>query len=60
MLYAATAPDAQGGDYYGPNGLLGLKGNPKKVKSTRRSCNETVARKLWEVSEELTKVIYPI
>jgi NAD(P)-dependent dehydrogenase (short-subunit alcohol dehydrogenase family) len=30
-LYAATAPDIQGGDYYGPDGWLGLRGYPTKV-----------------------------
>ena len=50
-LYAAVADDVQGGDYYGPNGFLELRGYPKKVGSNARSRDETVARRLWAVSE---------
>jgi len=57
-LYAATAPDVGGGDYYGPDGWLELRGHPIKVKSSDRSYDEAVAAKLWEVSEELTGVQY--
>jgi hypothetical protein len=57
-LYAATAPDVQGGDYIGPDGLGELKGHPKKVSSNRRSHDTAVAAKLWEVSEQLTGVRY--
>lgn len=55
-LYAATAPDVIGGDYYGPDGFLELKGNPKKVRSSKRSQDHYVAAKLWAASEELTGV----
>ena len=57
-LYAATAPDVQGGDYYGPDGLLELRGHPTKVKSSELSYDLTVAAKLWTASEELTGVHY--
>ncbi len=60
-LYAATSPDVKGGDYFGPSGLIsGLIGlrRPVKVQSSERSHDKTVARKLWEVSEELTGVTY--
>ena len=57
-LYAAAAPDVQGGDYYGPNGWLGLRGHPIKVPSSDSSYDTVVAAKLWTVSEELTGVRY--
>jgi NAD(P)-dependent dehydrogenase (short-subunit alcohol dehydrogenase family) len=57
-LYAATAPDAQGGDYYGPGSWGGLRGHPAKVQSSGRSYDTAVAAKLWTVSEELTSVRY--
>jgi NAD(P)-dependent dehydrogenase (short-subunit alcohol dehydrogenase family) len=57
-LYAATAPDAQGGSYYGPRGWGGLRGSPTKVKSSDRSYDADVAARLWTVSEELTGVKY--
>jgi NAD(P)-dependent dehydrogenase (short-subunit alcohol dehydrogenase family) len=57
-LYAATAPDVQGGDYYGPRGWGGLRGCPIKVQSSDRSYDTAVAARLWAVSEELTGVRY--
>jgi NAD(P)-dependent dehydrogenase (short-subunit alcohol dehydrogenase family) len=57
-LYAATAPDVQGGGYYGPDGWGGLRGCPTKMRSSERSYDTAVAAKLWAVSEELTGVRY--
>jgi NAD(P)-dependent dehydrogenase (short-subunit alcohol dehydrogenase family) len=57
-LYAATAPDVQGGEYYGPDGWFGLRGYPTKEKSSDNSYDTGVAAKLWTVSEELTCVRY--
>lgn len=57
-LYAATAPDVQGGDYYGPDGWQEFRGYPAKVQSSDRSHDTAVAAKLWTVSEELTNVRY--
>jgi NAD(P)-dependent dehydrogenase (short-subunit alcohol dehydrogenase family) len=58
ILRAATDPDAEGGEYYGPGGFLGMRGRPVVVRSHRRSYDEDVARRLWAVSEELTGVRY--
>jgi NAD(P)-dependent dehydrogenase (short-subunit alcohol dehydrogenase family) len=57
-LYAATAPDVQGGDYIGPNGIGELWGYPKKVQSNARSHDREVAARLWKISEEATGVVY--
>jgi NAD(P)-dependent dehydrogenase (short-subunit alcohol dehydrogenase family) len=57
-LYAATAPEVQGGDYIGPGGLLKMRGYPRKVKANDAAYNEADAAKLWQVSEELTGVHY--
>jgi NAD(P)-dependent dehydrogenase (short-subunit alcohol dehydrogenase family) len=57
-VYAATSPHVHGGDYIGPDGFLGQKGFPKKVKSNSRSRDQAVAARLWAVSEELTGVGY--
>ena len=56
MLYAATSPDVRGGDYLGPDGLLGQGGFPIKARSSARSHDQAVAARLWAVSEELTGV----
>jgi NAD(P)-dependent dehydrogenase (short-subunit alcohol dehydrogenase family) len=58
-LYAATAADVWGGDYYGPGGWLELRGYPIKVQSSDRSHDTAVAARLWKISEELTGVRYP-
>jgi NAD(P)-dependent dehydrogenase (short-subunit alcohol dehydrogenase family) len=58
QLYAATAPEAESGRYYGPDGLFEMKGAPRPVKRTRRAWDEAAAKRLWAVSEELTKVSY--
>ena len=55
-LYAATSPDAKGGGYYGPTGMMELKGPPGAARISVKAKDETVARRLWEVSEELTGV----
>jgi NAD(P)-dependent dehydrogenase (short-subunit alcohol dehydrogenase family) len=57
-LYAAFSPDAVAGAYYGPRGLFGWRGYPKRVGSSRRSHDEQVAARLWDVSEALTGVVY--
>jgi NAD(P)-dependent dehydrogenase (short-subunit alcohol dehydrogenase family) len=57
-LYAATSPDVQGGDYFGPNSWMQLRGHPKMVRSSKRSYDEALASKLWEISEEITGVQY--
>jgi hypothetical protein len=57
-LYAATSPDARGGDYIGPDGFMENNGHPKKTTSTARSHDRQAAARLWEVSEQLTAVRY--
>ncbi len=57
-LYAATMPDVQGGDYYGPGGMGEMRGHPVKAQSSEASHDEATAVKLWQVSEELTGVAY--
>ncbi|UCG25705.1 MAG: SDR family NAD(P)-dependent oxidoreductase [Chloroflexota bacterium] len=55
-LYAATAPEIQGGDYCGPSRFVETVGPPKKVKSNGSSHDAAVAARLWTVSEEMTGV----
>jgi NAD(P)-dependent dehydrogenase (short-subunit alcohol dehydrogenase family) len=58
-LRAATDPAATGGAYYGPDGLMQMTGYPVLVRSTGRSQNAEVQRRLWAESEKLTGVSYP-
>ena len=55
-LYAATAPDAEGGAYYGPDGLMELRGYPTRVATSDAALDFEAAERLWRVSEELTGV----
>jgi NAD(P)-dependent dehydrogenase (short-subunit alcohol dehydrogenase family) len=57
-LFAAGAAEVRGGDYIGPGGMLEMSGHPVKVESNARSHDVDVARRLWEVSEQLTGVRY--
>jgi NAD(P)-dependent dehydrogenase (short-subunit alcohol dehydrogenase family) len=58
VLYAATASDVLGGDYFGPGSLFGLRGYPVKTHSNAASHDLQAAARLWSVSEELTAVHY--
>jgi len=57
-LRAATDPDACGGQYYGPDGLTGVRGHPTTVHSSAYSHRADVAAQLWAVSEDLTGVSF--
>jgi NAD(P)-dependent dehydrogenase (short-subunit alcohol dehydrogenase family) len=59
-LRAATDPDVEGGQYYGPDGLAEQRGHPKLVSSSAQSHDEDLQHRLWTVSEELTGVTYPV
>ncbi len=57
-LYAAVA-DVPGDSYVGPSGFLEGRGAPKLVGRSARAHDAEAARRLWEVSEELTGVAFP-
>ena len=58
LLRAAVDEDSQGGEYYGPGGFQEFRGYPLQVQSSEASHNEMEARRLWEISEELTGISY--
>jgi len=39
ILRAATDPEAAGGDYFGPNGFLQMRGSPKRIDMVNRAQN---------------------
>ena len=57
---AALDESAQGGEYYGPDSLIQMRGNPIRVKSNKRSHNIEDAKKLWNFSEQLTNLKFDI
>lgn len=59
-LRAAVDPAVEGGDYFGPDGFGEQRGHPVKVDSSSRSKDDAAASRLWELSQQLTSVTYPI
>lgn len=59
-LYAATMPDVNGGEYFGPDGFSQVRGYPTRVTPRFNQIwrDRETARRLWQVSEELTGVHY--
>jgi NAD(P)-dependent dehydrogenase (short-subunit alcohol dehydrogenase family) len=59
-LRAAADPAAHGGEYYGPGGRGELRGYPRLVASTERARDVEAQQRLWQESERLTDVSYPV
>ena len=58
-LYAAVA-DIPGNSFAGPSGPMEWRGGAKLVKRTAAAEDMDVARRLWEISEQLTDVRFPL
>jgi NAD(P)-dependent dehydrogenase (short-subunit alcohol dehydrogenase family) len=58
-LYAATSVDARPSGYYGPSGTFELIGPPGNARISKRALDQEVAARLWDVSEQLTGVVFP-
>jgi NAD(P)-dependent dehydrogenase (short-subunit alcohol dehydrogenase family) len=58
-LYAAVA-DIPGNGFAGPEGFMEQRGAPKLVGRSAAAQDMDVARRLWDVSEELTGVRFPL
>ena len=56
LLYAATAPEIVSGDYVGPDGFGEIRGYPRKVSCSSAARDPVSARRLWDISEQLTGV----
>jgi hypothetical protein len=52
-LYGATQ-DIPGACYVGPDGIFHFRGYPVIHKPSRRALNTDMAKRLWDVSAELT------
>ena len=60
QLYAATAPGVQGGQFFGPAGFQEFRGEVTEVEAVPEAHDAEIGRRLWEVSEELTGVEFPL
>jgi NAD(P)-dependent dehydrogenase (short-subunit alcohol dehydrogenase family) len=58
-LYAALA-EIPGNSYAGPEGFTEMRGPAKLVGRSKAAKDEAVARRLWEVSEQLTGARFPL
>jgi NAD(P)-dependent dehydrogenase (short-subunit alcohol dehydrogenase family) len=58
-LYAAVA-DVPGNSFAGPGGFMEQRGAPKLVGRSKAAQDADVARRVWDVSEELTSVRFPL
>jgi NAD(P)-dependent dehydrogenase (short-subunit alcohol dehydrogenase family) len=57
-LYAATSAEARAGLFYGPKGPGHTGGAPAEQKLFSRLRSEDEARRVWQVSEELTGAVF--
>ena len=60
ILRAAADPAAIGGQFYGPGGVAQLWGDARAVRSSGASHDAELARRLWDESEALTEVEFPV
>ena len=58
IVRAATDPEAEGGQYYGPQWMV--QGSPHLETPSHRARNVDDARRLWARSEELTGVAFDL
>ncbi|EUA30937.1 hypothetical protein I552_9981 [Mycobacterium xenopi 3993] len=59
VLYAAVAPQAEGGAFYGPRGCYeAFGGGVTAAKVPAQARSDADCRRLWEISEQLTGVSY--
>ncbi|QSY51389.1 MULTISPECIES: oxidoreductase [Streptomyces] len=58
QLYAAASPHARGGQFIGPDGRNEAKGHPTLVQPAESATDPETARRLWDLSEQLTGVRY--
>ena len=59
-LYAATSDEVVANGYYGPHGWMQMRGHPVAVESTDAAKEVETARRLWEMSEEMTGVRFDL
>jgi NAD(P)-dependent dehydrogenase (short-subunit alcohol dehydrogenase family) len=60
IVHAATSPDATGGDYWGPGGLLEFRGAPARVRAADEVRSRAVGGALWSAAERLTGVRFDV
>jgi NAD(P)-dependent dehydrogenase (short-subunit alcohol dehydrogenase family) len=59
ILFAAAAPEARGGAYYGPAGRGEIRGKPGPARIFPQAADAEAGRQLWALSQSLTGVSAP-
>jgi NAD(P)-dependent dehydrogenase (short-subunit alcohol dehydrogenase family) len=59
-LYAAVDPAAESGKLYGPDGFGEMRGYPTELQPVASARNEETARRLWEISVQLTGIAWEL
>jgi protochlorophyllide reductase len=57
QLYAGTAPDVKGGEFYGPR-WIHVRGYPHLIRANKLAYNREDSARLWQISEDLSGVHY--
>lgn len=55
-LFAASAPSAEPGGYYGPDRLGETRGHPARARIPPQALDGAVAARLWDVSEDMAGI----
>ncbi len=58
IILAADNDNVSGGDYYGPGGFLEIGGKPDRARINPKARDMELAKRLWDVSEQMTGVHY--
>ncbi len=58
IVHAARDEGVHGGDYWGPSGLLEIRGEPARARINPVAHDVGLAKRLWRLSETLTGVSY--
>lgn len=59
-VLCAAGPEAEPGGYYGPTGFQDMIGPVDRARIARPARDDEAARRLWEESEKLTGVSWPV
>lgn len=59
-LFAVTAPNVQGGDFFDPSGFGYMRGYPALEVPDEKSASPSAATKLWAFSEMLAKLSFEV
>ncbi len=60
LLYAGTAPNVKGGEYYGPSGFMEYSGKTQLTKCAQGVYDEKIGAQLWKASETILNHVFSV